>query len=111
EAGAVSLQAPADQEWGERTANVKDPFGNNWYIAKAIRGGFPEFPAVQPYLHPLRTEPVVSFLKRAFGAVEEGRHTTPEGIVLHTTIKIGDAQLELMDADGPYQPMPGMFYL
>jgi len=28
EQGAESLQAPANQEWGERTANVKDPSGN-----------------------------------------------------------------------------------
>src|SRR5580704_4855871 len=32
-AGAVSLQEPANQPWGARTANVRDPFGNNWYIA------------------------------------------------------------------------------
>jgi PhnB protein len=33
DAGASSLQAPADQPWNERTANVKDPHGNHWYIA------------------------------------------------------------------------------
>ncbi len=26
--GAESLQAPVDEEWGERRANVKDPWGN-----------------------------------------------------------------------------------
>jgi len=33
DAGAASLQEPADQPYGDRTAYVKDPFGNVWYIA------------------------------------------------------------------------------
>jgi PhnB protein len=66
---------------------------------------------VQPYLHPLRAEPVVHFLKRAFGAREMGRHATPDGVVHHTTIKIGDSFMEMGEAQGIYQPMPTMFYL
>jgi PhnB protein len=112
-AGAVSLQAPADQQWGERTANVKDPHGNHWYIAtfKGENYFSPGAPTVQPYLHPLRAEPVVRFLKRAFGAVELGRYTAPDGVVYHTTIKIGDSALEITEAMGPYQPMPSTFFL
>jgi uncharacterized glyoxalase superfamily protein PhnB len=112
-AGAVSLQEPADQHWGERTANVKDPFGNNWYIA-TFKGKnyFSEgAPTIQPYLHPVKCGPVINFLERAFDARETGRATSPEGVVLHTTLKIGDAALEMLDAVGIYQPMPGMFYL
>jgi uncharacterized glyoxalase superfamily protein PhnB len=112
ERGSVSLQEPADQPWGERTANVKDPFGNHWYIA-TFKGEnyFSEgAPTVQPYLHPVGAEAAIDFLKRAFGATEEGRSASPEGIILHTTLKIGDAALEMSEADGIYQPMPGMFY-
>ena len=36
EAGAVSLMEPADQFYGDRTAGVKDPFGNNWWIGTRI---------------------------------------------------------------------------
>jgi PhnB protein len=32
-AGATSRQAPADQFYGDRTAYVVDPFGNQWSIA------------------------------------------------------------------------------
>jgi PhnB protein len=111
-AGALSLQAPTDQPWGERTGNVKDPFGNHWYIATFQGENYYSegAPTVQPYLHPLRSEPVIKFLERAFGAKETGRATSPEGVVLHTTIKIGDSALEMSDADGPYQPMPSTFY-
>jgi len=112
-AGAVSMLAPADREWGERTANVKDPFGNNWYIA-TFRGEnyFSDgAPTVQPYLHPLRSGPVIEFMTRAFGAEESGRATGEDGAILHTTVRIGDTQMELLDAVGEYGPMPGMFYL
>jgi PhnB protein len=113
ESGAVSIQAPADQFYGERSGGVKDPFGNHWYIATCkgetyYREGFP---IVQPYLHPLRAEPVITFLKRAFGARELGRYATPDGVIHHSTLKIGDGALEMGEAQGPYQPMPGMFYL
>ena len=111
--GALSLQAPADQEWGERTANVKDPSGNNWYIA-TFQGEnyFSEgAPTIQPFLQPVRCEPVIEFLTGAFGAIELGRAATPEGVVLHTTLKIGNSAMELSDAAGIYQPMPGMLYL
>jgi len=33
EAGATSITVPADQPYGERGAGVKDPFGNQWYLA------------------------------------------------------------------------------
>lgn len=33
ENGSVSLYEPADMPYGERSAGVKDPFGNHWYIA------------------------------------------------------------------------------
>ena len=35
-AGASSLQEPADQFYGDRVASVKDICGNNWYIATQI---------------------------------------------------------------------------
>jgi uncharacterized glyoxalase superfamily protein PhnB len=35
-AGAISLAAPADQPYGERSAGVQDPFGNQWYVGAPI---------------------------------------------------------------------------
>ncbi|MDQ6666443.1 MAG: VOC family protein [Acidobacteriota bacterium] len=32
-AGAASLMEPADQFYGDRNAGIKDPCGNNWWIA------------------------------------------------------------------------------
>jgi len=112
-AGAVSIQPPADQAYGERSGSVKDASGNNWYIATAKGDRYiPEgLYTVTPYLHPLRAEPVISFLKRAFGAVELEKYASPDGVIHHAKIRIGDAVLEMGEAQGPYQPMPSMFQL
>jgi PhnB protein len=113
QAGGKSLAEPSDQDYGERTASVVDSAGNHWYIATFKDSGYKSegAPAIQPYLHPLRAEPVIQFLKRAFGAEELGRYTAPDGVIPHTTIRIGDSQLEMGEAHGPYQPMKSMFYL
>ena len=113
EAGGVSIDKPADQFYGERSANVKDAAGNFWYIAtyKGESYKWPGAPTVQTSLHPLRAEPVINFVKRAFGAVELGRHATPDGEIHHATVKIGTGMIELGEAHGPFQPKPTMFYL
>jgi len=36
-AGASSIEKPADQTYGDRRAGVRDPFGNQWYIATHIQ--------------------------------------------------------------------------
>ena len=112
-AGAASIDEPADQSYGERSATVKDFAGNFWYIAtyKGENYKWEDAPDVQPCLHPLRADAVISFLKRAFGAEEVGRHATPDGVVHHATVKVGTSLMELGDAHGPYQPMKSMFYM
>ncbi len=113
QAGGKSLQAPADQEYGERTASVVDSEGNHWYIATYKDSGYKSegAPAIQPYMHPLRAEPVMTFLKRAFGAEDLGSYTSPDGVMHHATLRIGTSQLEMGEAHGPYQPMKSMYYL
>src|SRR5580658_7679255 len=93
QAGATSIRAFADQSGGKRTADIRDPFGNNWYIAtrKGEIWFYEDLPIVQPYLHPLQAEPLIDFLSRVFGAQEEGRAVSPtNGQILHTTLRIGD---------------------
>ena len=113
DAGAASIGEPVDQPYGERSAGVKDPSGNVWYIATAkgehyIPSGVHN---VNVYLHPLRAEPLIAFLQRAFGASGIQKYASPEGVVHHAQITIGDSVVEMGEAQGPYQPMPTMFYL
>jgi len=113
EAGGVAIMPPTDQEYGERSSSVKDPAGNNWYIATAKGASYiPEgLRNVNVYLHPLRAQPVMDFVKRAFGAEELEKYATPDGVIHHAKARIGDSVLEMGEAHGPYQPMPTMFYL
>jgi uncharacterized glyoxalase superfamily protein PhnB len=113
QAGATSTGAPQDHEYGERGASVKDPFGNFWYIATSKGESYiPKgLHNVNVYLHPLRAEPVIGFLKRAFGAQEIAKHASPDGVVHHAEVRVGDSVVEMGEAHGPYQPMPSMFYV
>ena len=113
EAGAKSIAEPVDQSYGERSGSVQDSGGNNWYIAtfKGDSYKWEGAPDIQPSLHPLRSAPVIDFLKRAFDAEEVGRYQTPDGVIRHATVKVGDSYMELGDAHGPYQPTERMFYL
>jgi PhnB protein len=36
-AGATSLGQPSDRPYGDRAAEVADPFGNHWFIATQVR--------------------------------------------------------------------------
>jgi uncharacterized glyoxalase superfamily protein PhnB len=42
EAGALSLREPANQFYGDRSAGVRDPVGNHWWIATHVEDVPPE---------------------------------------------------------------------
>lgn len=111
--GATAIRGPADMEYGERSAAVKDGAGNYWYIATHKGPSYVprNLNHVNVYLHPLRADPVIKFLQRAFGAQEGARYASPDGVVHHAAIHIGTSVLEMGEANGPYQPMSSMLYL
>jgi PhnB protein len=113
QAGATVIGAPADMEYGERSAGVKDASGNVWYIATAKGASYvPEgLHTVNVYLHPHRAAPVIAFMTRAFGADRVEKYASPDGVIHHASVHIGDSVIEMGEAHGPYQPMPTMFYL
>jgi PhnB protein len=113
QAGAISLGEPRDQEYGERSGSVKDPAGNLWYIATHKGESYipKELNSVNVYMLPRRAEPVINFLKRAFGARELGKYASPDGVVHHAELRVGDSIVEMGEPEGKYPPMPTMFYL
>jgi PhnB protein len=114
QAGAVSLHEPVDQPYGDREGSVRDVGGNFWYIAthKAGAGHVPEgLRTVTPYLHPRGAAGLIDYLKDAFGAEEVARYQSPDGVIHHATVSIGDSALEMGEAHGPWQPMPPAIYL
>ncbi len=107
QAGGVSLRPPTDQEYGERDCSVKDPGGSFWYIGSP-RGEthfLPDQRSVTPYMHVEGAPRCIEFLKQAFGAEEVMRHQTPDGIVHHAKMRIGDSVLEMGEAHGPFPAM------
>ncbi|HXD32601.1 MAG TPA: VOC family protein [Pyrinomonadaceae bacterium] len=114
QAGATSLMAPADQEYGERSAAFVDPGGNYWYPATAHGANYIAEGAqnLMPYLHPRGAAKEIDFLKQAFAAEEMFRYASPEGIVYHAKMKVGTSVVEMGDAHGEWQPeMTSMFML
>jgi len=115
-AGATSLRPPADQEYGDRDASVRDPYGNNWYIAthqQAGRGHFiPEgLHSVNVYLHPKGAPQAIDFFVRALGARELERAQDDAGTIHHAKLQLGDSVLELSEARAEFPPLPTTFYL
>jgi len=113
EAGATSVDEPMERPYGERSAGVRDPFGNVWYIATYRGSHFvPEgLQTVNPYLHARGTEALIGFLKEALGGEEIDRAQSPDGVVVHAKVRIGDSVVEMGEAHGPYQPMPTAIFL
>jgi len=109
EAGAVTLMGergePADRPYGERSAFVEDDYGNYWYIATRLASalGLENRPqeglgTVLPFVHPEGARKYIDFLKRAFGA-EEMEVIEHGGRVMHAAVRIGNAVLEMGEAE------------
>src|SRR5262249_41268789 len=108
-AGATSLHEPVEQDYGDREASVKDPFGNHWYIGTHRADAQPlppELHSIASYLHPVGAPQVIDFMKRAFGAEEIERHQDDAGTIHHAKIRLGDSIIEMGEAHGRSRPMP-----
>lgn len=116
-AGATSLEEPVDQFYGDREAGVKDPSGNAWWIATHKLGEAGAYiPAglrpVTPFLHPVGASGLIEFMKQAFGAEEISREASPEGMIHHAMVRIGDSMIEMGEAHGELaQPMPPALFM
>ena len=112
-AGAESLGAPRDLHYGERAGFVRDPTGNEWYIATHTG---PSYSAeglltVTPGLRVEGALELVDFLKAGLGARVEVLHKTPEGQVQHGVIRIAGAAIEISEGHGPWGALRTAFYL
>jgi PhnB protein len=106
QAGAAPFQPVADQEYGARGGSVRDLCGNTWHIFTPVAGDtiFKDFRSVTPHLNPLRAARMIEFFEKAFGAEEVYRAQSPDGVVHHAQVRIGDSLIGMSDAHGPYQP-------
>lgn len=115
-AGGTSLEEPVDQFYGDREAGIKDPTGNVWWIATHKLGPaesyIPEgLRPVTPFLHPIGAPALIEFMQQAFGAEEISRYQSPEGMIHHAMVRIGNSMIEMGEAHGEAQPMPPALYM
>lgn len=115
-AGATSLGEPVDQFYGDREAGVKDASGNVWYIATHKLGPagtyIPEgMRPVTPAMALVGTARFIEFVEAAFMAEEVARHQSPEGVIQHAVVRIGDSMIELGEAHGSVQPLPPALFM
>jgi uncharacterized glyoxalase superfamily protein PhnB len=116
-AGATVLAGeagePADRPYGERSAFVGDPFGNQWFLAKQLgpvgtgEGASPG--EIRPYLHPESARGLVAFLEKAFGAEVLGIYEQG-GRVMHAAVRLGDSVVE-MGEGAPFAPQAVSLYV
>lgn len=115
-AGATSIEPPADKPYGDRSAGVRDAFGNQWFIATHIRdmkfedGKMSEatdeepkatartnwirkgFHTITPYITVNQAPELIDFIKHVFGAEELFRDIGSAG-GYHCEMKLGDSML------------------
>lgn len=117
DAGATSVEEPVDQFYGDREAGVKDPTGNVWWIATHKLGSpgtyIPEgMRPVTPFLHPVGAPGLIDFMKQAFAAEVISREQSPDGVIHHAIVRIGNSMIEMGEARGELaQPMPPALFM
>ena len=53
----------------------------------------------------------IEFLEQAFGAEEQFRHASAEGMIYHAKVRVGNSIVEMGEAHGQWQPVPAMFMM
>ena len=113
-AGATSIHEPIDQDYGDREASVKDPFGNHWYIAttNADAEPLPQGHAQRDALSASRGTPKADRFPQA-GLRRRGSvpRSGSRGHRSSREDSVGDSIIAMGEAHGPYQPMPPALHL
>ena len=113
EAGAISINTPEDAPYGDRAAAVRDPAGNQWFIATRLEGSpIPEgFHSITPYVITSGADAVMAFTKAVFGATERVRVPAGDGKVMHAEMRIDDSVIEFSDGSAQWPPKPCSLHL
>jgi PhnB protein len=113
DAGATVLEPVADHDYGVRSATIVDASGNKWNMFRPVEGNrvFKDFRTVTPHFNVLRAPAMIEFLQKAFGAEEVYRAQSPDGVIRHAQVRIGDSVIGMGEAHGPYQAAPATLHL
>jgi PhnB protein len=107
-AGGVAHKAPTDMAWGDRYAELVDPFGHRWALATRRAAGErasaattafapPGYRAVSLYLVAAEASALIDFYSSAFGAVVLERTLGADGSIEHAALQLGDSVVMVAD--------------
>ena len=105
-AGGVSLYAPANRDYGDREAGVRDPAGNFWFIATHLgaNGYKPEvLQDLNTYFSVKESAGFLEFLEKAFYAEVIDKHLAGDQVA-HAKVRIGDTVVEASEGRAPWGP-------
>jgi PhnB protein len=106
-AGGTSLHEPANRDYGDREAGVRDPAGNFWFIATHTAGKSyrPEILRdLNTYLSVKGAGRFLDFLEKAFGADVIEKEDSSKGTIQHAKVRVGDTVVELSEGRAPWGP-------
>jgi uncharacterized glyoxalase superfamily protein PhnB len=66
---------------------------------------------ISPYLTVTDAAGLIDFLVAVFDGIVEARHVREDGSILHSSVRIGDAHVEVSDPTGSWGPMPGAMHV
>ncbi len=69
------------------------------------------FGTVTPYLLVEGVDRLATFMRDAFGGVEQARRGRPDGTIMHLEMRIGDSMVMAGEPMGEFGPMPGQIFL
>jgi PhnB protein len=106
-AGGTSLYEPANRDYGDREAGVRDPAGNFWFIATHVAGKSyrPEIlQELNTYFSVKDAGRFLDFLEKAFAAEVIQKGAGGDGTIQHAKVRIGDTVVELSEGRAPWGP-------
>jgi uncharacterized glyoxalase superfamily protein PhnB len=106
-AGGTSIYEPANRDYGDREAGIRDPAGNFWFIATHTAGkGFKPVTLqdLNSYFSVKDSARFLDFLEKAFRAETVDKHASKDGSIMHAQVRIGDTVVELSEGRAPWGP-------
>ena len=106
-AGGTSLYEPANRDYGDREAGVRDPAGNFWFISTHTAGKSCKPVTLQDlnsYLSVKDSARFLDFLEETFQAEAVEKHAGQDGSIAHGKVRIGNTVVELSEGRAPWGP-------
>src|SRR5262245_57907429 len=66
---------------------------------------------VTPYLIVKGAGKLIEFMVKAFDAKVVEKHDTPDGMIMHAAVQVGDSKIMMGDAGGDWTAMPACIHM